>query len=265
LGTDTISMGGVIAFAIEAYENGLITTEDTGGLELKWGSSDDILKLIELIACRKGIGNLLAKGVQEASKQLNQKSADFAVHVKGLEAPAHNPRAFFGQAISYATMNRGACHLSYAHNPDRGRLVPEIGITAQSDRFQSKGKALIVKKMQDMMEVYDLLMVCKYVTAAGLSFTQMATFFELVTGKRLSVDDFMKIGERSFTLKRLLNCNWCASSKDDSLPKRLLEPQDGGTQQHVPDLALMLEEYYEIRGWTPNGEPSEEKLKELEI
>ena len=265
LGTDTISMGGVIAFAIEAYENGLITTKDTGGLELKWGSSDNILKLIELIACRKGIGNLLAKGVQEASKQLNQKSADFAVHVKGLEAPAHNPRAFFGQAISYATMNRGACHLSYAHNPDRGRLVPEIGITAQSDRFQSKGKALIVKKMQDMMEVYDLLMVCKYVTAAGLSFTQMATFFELVTGKRLSVDDFMRIGERSFTLKRLLNCNWCTSSKDDSLPKRLLEPQDGGTQQHVPDLALMLKEYYEIRGWTLNGEPSEEKLKELAI
>jgi aldehyde:ferredoxin oxidoreductase len=265
LGTDTISMGGVIAFAIEAYENGLITTEDTGGLELKWGSSDDILKLIELIACRKGIGNLLAKGVQEASKQLNQKSADFAVHVKGLEAPAHNPRAFFGQAISYATMNRGACHLSYAHNPDRGRLVPEIGITVQGDRFQSNGKALIVKKMQDMMEVYDLLMVCKYVTAAGLSFTQMATFFELVTGKRMGVDDFMKIGERSFTLKRVLNCNWGASSRDDNLPKRLLEPQDGGTQQHVPDLGLMLKEYYEIRGWTPDGEPSEEKLKELEI
>ena len=265
LGTDTISMGGVIAFAIEAYEKGLITTEDTGGLELKWGSSDDILKLIELIACRKGIGNLLAKGVQEASKQLNQKSADFAVHVKGLEAPAHNPRAFFGQAISYATMNRGACHLSYAHNPDRGRLVPEIGITVQGDRFQSNGKALIVKKMQDMMEVYDLLMVCKYVTAAGLSFTQMATFFELVTGKRMGVDDFMKIGERSFTLKRVLNCNWGASSRDDNLPKRLLEPQDGGTQQHVPDLGLMLKEYYEIRGWTPDGEPSEEKLKELEI
>jgi aldehyde:ferredoxin oxidoreductase len=265
LGTDTISMGAVIAFAIEAYENGLITTKDTGGLELKWGSSDDILKLIELIACRKGIGNLLAKGVQEASKQLNQKSADFAAHVKGLEAPAHNPRAFFGQAISYATMNRGACHLSYAHNPDRGRLVPEIGITAQGDRFQSNGKALMVKKMQDMMEVYDLLMVCKYVTAAGLSFTQMTTFFELVTGKRMSVDDFMKIGERSFTLKRLLNSNWCTSSKDDNLPKRLLEPQDGGTQQHVPDLALMLKEYYEVRGWTPDGKPSEEKLKEVEI
>jgi aldehyde:ferredoxin oxidoreductase len=265
LGMDTISVGGVLAFAIEAYEKGFITINDTGGLELKWGASDDIVRLIELIAHRKGIGDLLAKGVQEAAKQLNQNCADFAVHVKGLEAPAHNPRAFFGQAISYATMNRGACHLSYAHNPDRGRLVPEIGITTQGDRFESKGKALTVKKMQDMMELYDLLMVCKYVTAAGLSLTQIATFFELVTGKRMSVDDFMKIGERSFTLKRVLNCNWGVSSRDDTLPKRLLEPQNGGTQQHVPDLALMLKEYYEIRGWTPDGEPSEEKLKELEI
>jgi aldehyde:ferredoxin oxidoreductase len=265
LGMDTISVGGVIAFAIEAYEKGLITRKDTGGLELKWGATDDMVKLIELIAYRKGIGTLLAKGVREAAKQLNQKSADFAVHVKGLEAPAHNPRAFFGQALSYATMNRGACHLAWSHNPDRGRLAPEIGITTQGDRFESKGKALTVKKMQDMMEVYDLLVICKYVSSVGLSLTQLATFFELVTGKRMSVDDFMKIGERSFTLKRALNCNWGTSSRDDNLPKRLLEPQDGGTQRHVPDLDLMLKEYYEIRGWMPEGEPSEEKLKELEI
>jgi aldehyde:ferredoxin oxidoreductase len=262
---DTISVGGVLAFAIEAYEKGFITIKDTEGLELTWGSSDNIVKLIELIAYRKGIGNLLAKGVQEAAKQLNQKCADFAVHVKGLEVPAHNPRAFFGQALSYATMNRGACHLAWPHNPDRGRLAPEIGITTQGDRFESKGKALTVKKMQDMMEVYDLLMVCKYVSSAGLSLTQIATFFELVTGKRMSVNDFMKIGERSFTLKRVLNRKWGASSRDDDLPKRLLEPQNGGTQQHVPDLGLMLKEYYEIRGWMPDGEPSEEKLKELEI
>jgi aldehyde:ferredoxin oxidoreductase len=75
----------------------------------------------------------------------------------------------------------------------------------------------------------------------------------------------MKIGERSFTLKRALDCNWGTSSRDDNIPKRLLEPQDGGTQRHVPDLGLMLKEYYEIRGWMPDGEPSEEKLKELEI
>ena len=265
LGMDTISVGGVLAFAIEAYEKGFITIKDNAGLELKWGPSDDIVKLIELIAYRKGIGNLLANGVQEAAKQLNQKCADFAVHVKGLEAPAHNPRAFFGQALSYATMNRGACHLAWPHNPDRGRLAPEIGIATQGDRFESEGKAITVKKMQDMMEVYDLLMVCKYVSSAGLSLTQIATFFELVTGKRMSVDDFMKIGERSFTLKRVLNRNWSTSSKDDNLSKRLLEPQNGGTQQHVPDLGLMLKEYYEIRGWTPDGVPSEEKLKELEI
>jgi aldehyde:ferredoxin oxidoreductase len=265
LGMDTISAGGVLAFAMEAYEKGFITIKDTGGLELKWGPSDNLVKLIELIAYRKGIGDLLANGVREAAKQLDRRCADFAVHVKGLEAPAHNPRAFFGHALSYATTNRGACHLAWPHNPDRGRLAPEIGITAQGDRFESKGKALTVKKMQDMMEVYDLLMICKYASSAGLSLTQIATFFELVTGKRMSVNDFMKIGERSFTLKRVLNRNWGASSRDDNLPARLLEPQDGGTQHCVPDLGLMLKEYYEIRGWMADGEPSEEKLRELEI
>jgi aldehyde:ferredoxin oxidoreductase len=203
--------------------------------------------------------------VREAAEQLDQKCADFAVHVKGLEVPAHNPRAFFGHALSYATMNRGACHLAWPHNPDRGRLAPEIGITAQGDRFESKGKALTVKKMQDMMEVYDSLIICKYASSAGLSLTQIATFFELVTGKRISVNDLMKIGERSFTLKRVLNRNWGASSRDDNLPTRLLEPQDDGTQHYVPDLGLMLKEYYEVRGWMPDGELSEEKLKELEI
>jgi aldehyde:ferredoxin oxidoreductase len=110
-----------------------------------------------------------------------------------------------------------------------------------------------------------LLMVCKYALSAGLSLAKLATFFELVTGKRMNVNDFMKIGERSFTLKRVLNCSWGTSSRDDSLPKRLLESQDGGTLRNVPDLDLMLKEYYEIRGWMPDGEPSEEKLKELEI
>ncbi|MEM3730419.1 MAG: aldehyde ferredoxin oxidoreductase family protein [Candidatus Bathyarchaeia archaeon] len=265
LGMDTISVGAVIAFAIEAYEKGIITKDDTDGLELAWKPSENLVKLVELIANRQGIGDLLAKGVAEASKKLNRESEEFAVHVKGLEVAAHNPRAFFGHAISYATMNRGGCHLAWPHNPDRGRLVPEIGITAQGDRFESKGKALTVKKMQDMMEVYDLLVVCKYASSAGLSLTQIATFFELVTGKKVSVNDLMMVGERSFNLKRILNCKWGISSLNDTLPKRLLEPQEGGTQRRVPDINLMLKEYYYARGWTLEGKPSEEKLKELGI
>lgn len=264
-GLDTISMGGVIAFAIEAYEKGIITKEDTGGLELSWGPSESILELIRRVAYREGIGDLLAEGVREASKRIGKGSEYFALHVKGLEVPAHNPRAFFGHALSYATMNRGACHLSWAHNPDRGRLAPEIGITAQTNRFESKGKAIIVKKMQDMMELYDLMVICKYACSAGLTLTQLAKFFELVTGKAMSVEELMKVGERSFNLKRILNCMWGVTSKDDVLPKRLLEPQEGGTQRNVPDMDLMLREYYEVRGWTPEGIPSEEKIRELGI
>lgn len=266
LGLDTISVGGVIAFAMEAYERGLLTKEDTQGLELKYGPSVVITKLIELIANRQGIGDLLAEGVQEVSKRLNKGCEDFAVHVKGLEAPAHNPRAFFGHALGYATMNRGACHLAWPHNPDRGRIVPEIGITKQTDRFESKGKAFMVKKMQDFMEVFDLLVTCKYAASAGLGVSQIVMFLELVTGKNMSVSDLMKIGERSFNLKRVLNCNWSVSSKDDKLPRRLLEPlQNGGTYGHVPDMDLMLKEYYELRGWNADGRPSESTLRELEI
>ncbi|MEM3577906.1 MAG: aldehyde ferredoxin oxidoreductase family protein [Candidatus Bathyarchaeia archaeon] len=265
LGMDTISVGAVLAFAIEAFEKGILTKDDTGGLELTWGPSENLVKLVELIAKRQSIGDLLANGVKVASKKLNRGSEEFAVHVKGLEVAAHNPRAFFGHAISYATMNRGGCHLAWPHNPDRGRLAPEIGITVQGDRFESKGKAITVKKMQDMMELYDLLIICKYTSSAGLSLTQISTFFELVTGKKVSVNGLMMAGERSFNLKRVLNCRWGVSSLDDALPKRLLEPQDGGTARHVPDMDLMLREYYEIRGWTREGKPSEEKLKELGI
>ncbi|MEM2394252.1 MAG: aldehyde ferredoxin oxidoreductase family protein [Candidatus Bathyarchaeia archaeon] len=263
-GMDTISVGAVLAFAIEAYERGIITKEDTG-MELAWGPTENLVKLVELIAKREGLGDLLAKGVREAAKHLNRGCEEFAVHVKGLEVAAHNPRAFFGHALSYATMNRGGCHLAWPHNPDRGRLVPEIGITVQGDRFQSKGKAITVKKMQDMMEVYDALMICKYASGAGLTLTQITVFFELVTGRKVTVEDLMKVGERSFNLKRVLNCKWGVTSKDDILPKRLLEPQEGGTMRNVPDMELMLKEYYEARGWTPEGFPSKEKLKELGI
>lgn len=263
LGMDTISVGGVLAFTIEAYEKGILTKENLQGLELKWGPSEAIITLIELIAKRQGIGDLLAEGVAEASKRLNRGSEEFAVHVKGLEAPAHNPRAFFGHALSYATMNRGACHLAWAHNPDRGRIIPEIGITKQTDRFQSKGKAIIVKKMQDIMEVFDLLIICKYAISAGLTVSQVITLLELVTGKKISIDELMKIGERSFNLKRVLNINWGISSKDDKLPKRLLKPLEGGTNRQVPNMDLMIKEYYECRGWTSEDIPSKEKLEEL--
>lgn len=108
-------------------------------------------------------------------------------------------------------------------------------------------------------------MICKYASSAGLSLTQISTFFELVTGEKTSVNDLMMAGERSFNLKRVLNCRWGVSSLDDTLPKRLLEPQDGGTSRHVPDMDLMLREYYEAREWTKEGKPSKEKLKELGI
>jgi len=265
LGIDTISIGGVLAFAMEAYEKGLLTKDDTGGLELKWGPSEEILELIRRIAYREGIGDLMAEGVREFSRRLGGGSEYFALHVKGLEVPAHNPRAFFGHALSYATMNRGACHLAWPHNPDRGRLVPEIGITAATNRFESKGKAVVVKKMQDYMELYDLLVICKYAASAGLTLTQLTKFYELVTGRAITIEEIMKVGERSFNLKRILNCMWGVTSRDDVLPKRLLEPQEGGTMRNVPDMDLMLKEYYEVRGWTPEGTPSKEKIQELEI
>jgi len=132
-----MSTGGVIGFAMEAYEKGLINTKDTGGIELKWGDGKALIKMVEKIAKKEDIGKLLGEGVKIAALKIGKNSIEFALHVKGLEPSFHDPRCFFSQALSYATTNRGACHLgSLSHPCEMLGTQPDLGINEPQDRHQ---------------------------------------------------------------------------------------------------------------------------------
>ncbi len=265
-GIDTISCGSAIAFAYECYEKGLITDEDTGGINLSWGDHESFLKMIDMIGKREGIGFILGDGVKLASEKIGKDAKKFAIHVKGLEMPMHDPRAYKSLALGYATSNRGACHLQAAsHWVERGTTFPELGLREKPDRFTSEGKAKMVIDMQDFMAVIDSLIICKFTLTCGYTLSHLLRLVEATIGYKMTVDEFMKTGERIFNIKRLFNNRLGISRKDDTLPERIDKSLSVGTKHRRPDLGLMLDEYYQLRGWDEEGKPKPEKLTELEL
>ncbi len=265
-GIDTISCGSAIAFAYECYEKGLITNEDTEGINLSWGDHESFLKMIDIIGKREGIGLILGDGVKLASEKIGKDANKFAIHVKGLEMPMHDPRAYKSLALGYATSNRGACHLQAAsHWVERGTMFPELGLKEKQDRFTSEGKAKMVIDMQDFMAVIDSLIICKFTLTCGYTLSHLLRLVEATIGYKMTVDEFMRTGERIFNIKRLFNNRLGISRKDDTLPERIDKPLSVGTKHRRPDLGLMLDEYYQLRGWDEEGKPKPEKLTELEL
>jgi aldehyde:ferredoxin oxidoreductase len=263
-GIDTISTGGAIGFAMEAYEKGLITKADTGGLDLSWGNVDAILEMVKLIGERRGLGELLGQGTKRAAEKIGNGAEAFAVHVKGMEVPAHDPRAFFSMAPNYATSPRGACHLH--GNPlifELGGIMPDGGITYKQGRFDHDGKGLAAKTAQDFASVANSMIVCS-MAAMTMQPSIIAGFLTMACGTNYTSKDVLKAGERMVNLQRLFNLRCGITGADDKLPKRLLEPTtEGGQKGRVPDVAYQLKEYYRVRGWTPEGIPTAEKIKEL--
>ncbi|MFH1486353.1 MAG: aldehyde ferredoxin oxidoreductase family protein [Chloroflexota bacterium] len=253
-GLDTISTGSVVAFAMEAYEKGIITKEEAG-VDLSWGSAEAILALVRQIGEKDGLGETLGLGVKRAAEKLGGGSSDFAIHVKGLEVPMHDPRAFFSIAVNYATGSRGADHM-------RGNvLASEVG--RQGERFTDSGKALIAKEAQDMAEAVNSLILCMF-AARELSADRIAELLTVVTGQSYTGEEVLRVGERVVNLQRLFNLRCGATGADDRLPSRLLQPtSEGGHAGRVPDIQRQLREYYEARGWSPDGRPSLDKLREL--
>jgi aldehyde:ferredoxin oxidoreductase len=265
-GLDTISTGGAIAFGMEAYEKELINRDDTGGVDLRWGSTEALIEMIRMIAQRKGFGEVLGKGVRSAAEELGRNSIEFAMHIKGLDLPAHDPRAYNAGATGFATSSRGACHLAgLSHVFERTLKAPEIGIPEPVDRFQVEGKGIIAAKSQNLMGMMDSFKLCKFILFGGITITDMVKWYHLVTGAEMTVDDFMKTGERIFNLKRLYNVRRGISRKDDTLPFRSLtfKRVGKGLTPNLPPLGQMLSEYYEYRGWSEDGIPTAKKLGEL--
>jgi aldehyde:ferredoxin oxidoreductase len=265
-GLDTISLGGAVAFGMEAYEKGLIDQEDTGGIELRWGNAEALMEMIRQIAQNKGLGKTLGKGVKKAAEEVGNNSIEFAMHTKGLEFPAHDPRGYNAGAVGFATSSRGACHLSgLSHTFERMLKSPEIGIPEPLDRFQAEGKGVLTAKSQNVMGMMDSLKLCKFILFGGVTLTHIVKWYGDVTGREMTIDEFMKTGERIFNLKRLYNTRLGISRKDDTLPFRSLtfKRVGKGLTPHLPPLGEMLSEYYEYRGWSEDGIPTAEKLKEL--
>ena len=267
-GMDTISVGAAVAFAMEAFEKELITKTDCGGLSLTWGNSDAMVELVKQIGENQGFGIVLGKGVRSASKVIGMESKPFALHVKGLELPAHDPRAYFSTGLSYATSNRGACHLAgLTHCIEGSITVPELGLSTTMDRFSIKQKGEMVAKMQDLMGLFDSLKICKFLLYADISVTDLLDCLNYVTGWNMDMEEMLKAGKRMFNLKRMYNIECGITSQDDCLPVRLTkEPlAEGGTGGNCPDMDTMINDYYAFRGWNKKGIPGRDVLEELEI
>lgn len=267
-GLDTMSTGGVIAFGMEAFEKGLLSLEDTDGIDLQWGNGEALIHAIHKIGQQSGIGRLLGLGTRAAAAQLGRNSEEFAVHVKGLEFPAHDPRAYNAGGLNLATSSIGASHQAgFSHAFERNLSAPEIGIPSPADPFEVEGKGILTAQTQNYMGMIDSLITCKFVMFGGIGISTMIEWYQCITGRSMDVGEFMRAGERIFNLKRLYNAGCGVSRKDDTLPPRILTwaKTGDGHSPNLPHLGKMLYDYYRCRGWSEDGIPTQEKLDELGI
>ncbi|HPI97959.1 MAG TPA: aldehyde ferredoxin oxidoreductase family protein [Synergistales bacterium] len=265
-GIDTIEVGSAIAMSMELYERGIITKEDLGGKSLEWGDAEAMVAMVEAIARGEGFGRILGMGVRKAAEAIGKGAQNYAIQVKGLAVPAHDPRCYCSMAAGYATSNRGACHLqggSYFF--ERAVTLPEFGYDAVLDRFENRGKGRLNALTQNIMSVMDSFKMCKFSLYGGVNLSHILEYLRTVTGRDMSVEELMETGERIYNLKRLYNVRCGITRKDDILPERFRKDprHDSGTGEFLPDLEAQLLEYYQVRGWDEDGVPRRETLQRL--
>jgi len=265
MGMDAISTGNVIAFAMECYEKGIITSKETGGVELNWGSSDAIVQITESIGKREGFGDVLAEGVREASRKIGKGAENLAMHIKGLELPMYDPRAkSYGLAIAVA--DRGACHCQgemhvyYARGVYKGRII-------NRDSFHRWPE--IIKEIEDLGAVKDSFIFCRFFRDLYDEET-ISKLTPYLMGVRISVKELRLIGERIINLVRAFNVREGISRKDDYPPDRFFkEPIPEGPAKGAilnrEEFETALNRYYELRGWNRDGIPRKETLIKLAL
>ncbi|MHA1689959.1 MAG: aldehyde ferredoxin oxidoreductase family protein, partial [Promethearchaeota archaeon] len=277
LGIDTISTGCTIAFAMDCFENGILTQEDIG-FSLNWGDIDAVIKIVELIAKNEGIGKILGKGSRKAAELIDKGAEQYLAEIKGLEAPMHDPRAIFPLGLQYATSNRGACHLrGFANDSYSGftgfndalEITKELPIRKRTIDNPAFAKDVVLT--QNLSEINNALGVCRQTISSGSQivddlFDLLLKAIYYLTGMEFTLKELLNIGGRIFTMKRVFNTKFGISRKDDTLPSRLQYPlKKGLTKNKILKIDAMLDKYYKIRGWNENGIPTEETLKKLEI
>lgn len=275
LGIDAADAGGVLGLVMECFERGILKPEDVDGLKVEWGEQEPTLKLLEMIAYRKGIGNVLAEGIGEAAKKLGNGAEKYAMQTKNMAFPTSDGRAVQSWGLAYAVSSRGACHMRAATADNR--------MTPLCHQIQRKGE--LVSYYEHLRAIEDCLEICKFtmwresmeccrlfqggmpVEEAGKTYIKALTrSYNAITGIGLKDSDLLRIGERVINLERTFNVREGLTRKDDTLPERWLkEPiPTGNSKGEICHLEPMLDEYYEKRGWSlRTGFPRKAKLIEL--
>ncbi|MEN6522938.1 MAG: aldehyde ferredoxin oxidoreductase C-terminal domain-containing protein, partial [Anaerolineaceae bacterium] len=259
LGLDTITMGSTIACAMDLYENGFITLKDTGGMAIPFGSTEMMVKMVEMTGNREGFGDQLAEGSYRLASRYGHP--EFSMTAKKQEMAAYDPRGVQGIGLNFATNNRGGCHV-------RGYTIsPEVlGVPFKVDQHATEGKPELVITFQNLTAALDSSGACLF-TTFGIGADDLAALMSAVTGVPYSVEDFMKAGERIWNLERMFDLKSGITGKDDCLPERMMKDpiKTGPSKGEVNHLDKMLPEYYKLRGWDPKGIPTEEKLADLAL
>ena len=256
-GFDPITFGCTVAAAMELFEDGKITLEDTGGIDLRFGNAKALVAVTELLVTGEGFGAIIGLG----SKRLCEKygDPDLSMSVKGLEFPAYDPRGIQGIGLNYATSNRGACHV-------RGYTIASeiLGIPVKTDQNDTDGKPELVKAFQDATALVDSAGICLFTTFAW-GMDNIAPQIDAACEGDWSVDKCLEAGERIWNMERMYNNAAGFTSDDDTLPKRLLKEaiKSGPTEGQVNRLGEMLPKYYEIRGWSDKGIPTDDTISRL--
>ena len=268
---DTISTGVSISFAMECFEHGILTEEDTGGMDLSFGNAESMVKMVELIGEKQDLGALLAEGVKRAAKQIGKGAEDFAVHVKGQEVPMHDPRLKRAEGLGYAVSPTGADHVHNIHDtflyPQLPKRYHSLGVleTVPIENFGPK-KVRLYKYVGDWRTLNNFLVMCLF---PPWTVVQKVDIVKSVTGWNTTAFELMKVVERGNTLARIFNLREGFTEKDDWLPSRFFKPKTSGalnqTSIKPENLQKAKRLYYEMMGWTEQGIPKKSKLEELNI
>ena len=275
-GLDTISTGGVVAFAMECFEEGILGEKEGDDRVIKFGDAQGMLWLIEQIVNRDGIGDILAKGVKVAAEEIGEGAEKYAFHVKGQEPPLHDPRVKTGQALSYSLCPRGADHLDCPHDPlFQGQgvsMLAPLGITEPIVPYDLDGnKVRFFKKGNISWSMNNTLGICNFVMAPlfAMKYEKLVAAVQAITGWETSLEELLEAGERAKTLARIFNIIHGVDYKQDKLYSRLHEPMPSGPAKgqiiDKKELKEAIKLYYKMMGWDEKGIPTEAALIELNI
>ena len=269
-GLDTVSYGNTIAFAMECYEKGILTKEETGGLDLTWGNAAVAVELVSKVANREGIGDLLAEGTRRAAQKLGKGAEKYAMNVKGLELPGYDPRGSKLLGLSFATASRGGCHVMSMMQMPSAMDFPILIVDESKiidPQVENVDEVHILVDLENAVCLFDTSGACKFMGVA-MSYEEWVEIIAAASGWDFDYEQYKRTGERVMNVERLCHIKQGLTRADDILPSRFFEePMPGGASQGQvftrDKFNMLLDKYYELRGWDKDGKPTPEKLKQL--